>query len=95
MDFIPISSDVTFTDKLTLPFTFPISETKQSKLLAEQKASAIRDRSAPRIPAQKVINLAQKKAVVLGAPGSGKTMLASYFALMLCETNQTYIQQVI
>jgi predicted NACHT family NTPase len=48
----------------------------------------MRDRSAPQIPAQTVINN-QKKAVVLGAPGSGKTMLASYFALMLCETTQS------
>jgi NACHT domain len=67
---------------------------QQNKLLEEQKAWAMRDRSAPRIPAQKVINLAQKKAVVLGAPGSGKTMLASYFALMLCETAQSDPTQI-
>jgi HEAT repeat protein len=67
---------------------------KQNSLLVEQKEWATRDRSAPRIPAQKVINLAQKKAVVLGAPGSGKTMLASYFALMLCETNQSDPTQI-
>ena len=65
----PVSSGVIFTDELTLPFKFPINETKQSKLLAEQRALVMRDRSAPRIPAQKVINIAQKKAVVLGAPG--------------------------
>jgi hypothetical protein len=63
-------------------------------LLEEQKEWAMRDRSAPRIPAQKVINLAQKKAVVLGAPGSGKTMLASYFALMLCGTAQSDPTQI-
>lgn len=68
--------------------------TKQSLLLQEQKEWETRDRSAPRIPAQKVINLAQKKAVVLGAPGSGKTMLASYFALMLCETPQSDSTQI-
>ena len=90
----PVSSGVIFTDELTLPFKFPINETKQSKLLAEQKALAMRDRSAPRIPAQKVINIAQKKAVVLGAPGSGKTMLANYFALMLCETTQSDPTQI-
>jgi HEAT repeat protein len=67
---------------------------KQNTLQEEQKIWAIRDRSAPRIPAQKVINLAQKKAVVLGAPGSGKTMLASYFALMLCETAQSDPTQI-
>jgi HEAT repeat protein len=67
---------------------------KQNTLLNEQKEWAMRDRSAPRISAQKVINLAQKKAVVLGAPGSGKTMLASYFALMLCETTQSDPTQI-
>ncbi len=61
---------------------------RQDNLLKEQKEWAIRNRSAPRIPAQTVINN-QKKAVVLGAPGSGKTMIASYFALMLCETAQS------
>jgi HEAT repeat protein len=30
----------------------------------------------------------------LGAPGSGKTMLASYFALMLCETAQSKPSQI-
>jgi HEAT repeat protein len=63
-------------------------------LLEEQKEWALRDRSAPRISAQKVINLAQKKAVILGAPGSGKTMLTSYFALMLCETPQSDPTQI-
>jgi hypothetical protein len=67
---------------------------EQNTLLNEQKEWATRDRSAPRIPAQKVINLAQKKAVILGAPGSGKTMLASYFALMLCETAQSDPTQI-
>jgi predicted NACHT family NTPase len=71
-----------------------IDSHRQQKLIDEQKSWAIRDRSAPRIPAQKVINLAQKKAVVLGAPGSGKTMLASYFALMLCETEQSDPTQI-
>ena len=85
-----VSSGVIFTDELTLPFKFPISETKQSRLLAEQRASVMRDRSAPRIPAQTVITN-QKKAVVLGAPGSGKTMLASYFALMLCQSKPDQI----
>jgi HEAT repeat protein len=66
---------------------------RQDNLLKEQKEWAVRDRSAPRIPAQTVINN-QKKAVVLGAPGSGKTMLASYFALMLCETEQSDPTQI-
>jgi HEAT repeat protein len=71
-----------------------VSYVRQKDLQQEQRAWAMRDRSTPRIPAQKVINLAQKKAVVLGAPGSGKTMLASYFALMLCETAQSDPTQI-
>ena len=71
-----------------------LNSVRRKNLLQEQKGWATRDRSAPRIPAQKVINLAQKKAVVLGAPGSGKTMLASYFALMLCETTQSDPTQI-
>jgi HEAT repeat protein len=71
-----------------------VDSNKQKNLIDEQRQWIMRDRSAPRIPAQKVINLAQKKAVVLGAPGSGKTMLASYFALMLCETAQSDPTQI-
>jgi HEAT repeat protein len=71
-----------------------VDSVRRKNLLQEQKEWASRDRSAPRIPAQKVINLAQKKAVILGAPGSGKTMLASYFALMLCETAQSDPTQI-
>jgi hypothetical protein len=60
---------------------------EQNALLEEQKAWAIRDRSAPRISAYEVLDrVKKKKAVVLGAPGSGKTILVSYFALMLCKT---------
>jgi NACHT domain len=70
-----------------------VQSPKQDVLVEEQKEWAMRDRSAPRIPAQTVINN-QKKAVVLGAPGSGKTMLASYFALMLCETSQSDPTQI-
>jgi HEAT repeat protein len=65
-------------------------QSSQISLFEEQKEWAMRDQSAPRIPAQTVINN-QKKAVVLGAPGSGKTMLASYFALMLCQGNPSQI----
>jgi predicted NACHT family NTPase len=54
----------------------------------------MRDRSSPRIPAPKILDRSQKKAVVLGAPGSGKTMLVSYFALMLCETQQSDPTQI-
>jgi ATP-dependent Clp protease ATP-binding subunit ClpA len=61
----------------------------QAQLLEEQRSWAMRDRSSPRVPAQQVLNQTQKKAVLLGAPGSGKTMLVSYLALMLCEQAQS------
>ncbi len=67
---------------------------KQNDLLKEQEEWAMRDRSTPRIPAPKILNLYQKKAVILGAPGSGKTLLVSYFALMLCETPQSDRTQI-
>jgi HEAT repeat protein len=70
-----------------------VNSVRRKNLLQEQRGWTTRDRSAPRIPAQTVINN-QKKAVVLGAPGSGKTMLASYFALMLCETEQSKPSQI-
>ncbi len=70
-----------------------VNYVRRKNLSQEQRGWATRDRSAPRIAAQTVINN-QKKAVILGAPGSGKTMLASYFALMLCETAQSDPTQI-
>jgi HEAT repeat protein len=67
---------------------------KQNTLRSEQKEWVMRDKTAPRIPAPKVINLSRKKAVVLGAPGSGKTMLMNYFSLMLCGTEQSDPTQI-
>jgi predicted NACHT family NTPase len=71
-----------------------LDSAQQKNLIEEQKEWAQRDRSSPRIPAPKILNLSQKKAVVLGAPGSGKTMLVSYFALMLCDTPQSDPTQI-
>jgi HEAT repeat protein len=67
---------------------------KQSTLLTEQNEWVTRDRSSPRIPAPKILDRAQKKAVVLGTPGSGKTILVSYFALMLCQEQQSDPTQI-
>jgi hypothetical protein len=101
VDLEPTTSIASIFETMDFEPTTSIFETvteresgRQNTLLAEQKEWAMRDRSAPRIPAQKVINLAQKKAVVLGAPGSGKTMLASYFTLMLCGTAQSDQTQI-
>jgi predicted NACHT family NTPase len=93
----PLSMDSTVSDAPAAMFMQAnemLQSARLNKLREEQKAWTMRDRSAPRISAQKVINLAQKKAVILSVPGSGKTMLASYFALMLCETPQSDPTQI-
>ena len=66
----------------------------QDELLEEQKSWAMRDRSASRISAARVFDRSKQRAVILGAPGSGKTMLASYFALMLCKSEQNDPSQI-
>jgi HEAT repeat protein len=94
------STDKIEMKDLTRPFTLMSTtylvdtRSTQTRLIEEQKAWAMRDRSNPRIAAAKVLTQTKKKAVILGAPGSGKTMLASYFALMLCKTTQSDPSQI-
>jgi len=57
-------------------------ENRQAGLLEEQRSWARRDLTGRKLPAQQVLSF-RKKAVLLGAPGSGKTTLVNYFALML------------
>jgi HEAT repeat protein len=60
-----------------------VFESQQAGLLEEQRAWARRDRRGQTLPAQQVLSFRKNKAVLLGAPGSGKTTLVNYFALML------------
>jgi HEAT repeat protein len=54
---------------------------RQGLLLAEQRSRLRLERTAPAISAERLVE--QKRSVILGAPGSGKTTLMSYFAVRL------------
>ena len=60
---------------------------RQVELLREQRQLAqLESRSGRKFKAQKLLSQSQsKKVVLLGAPGSGKTTLMSYFAVMLAK----------
>ncbi|MBW4692347.1 MAG: HEAT repeat domain-containing protein [Lyngbya sp. HA4199-MV5] len=58
---------------------------RQGELLQEQRWRAQLERSGRKFSARQLLNQHQKKIVLLGAPGSGKTTLMSFFAVALAE----------
>jgi HEAT repeat protein/energy-coupling factor transporter ATP-binding protein EcfA2 len=72
-------------------------ENNQLDLLREQgKRVELESRAGRRFNAQQLFgggleSIRQKKVVLLGAPGSGKTTLMSYFAVMLAQQNYVSI----
>ena len=61
------------------------TDDRQSQLLQEQRLRAQLERSGRKFSARQLLNQHQKKVVLLGAPGSGKTTLMSFFAVTLAE----------
>lgn len=61
--------------------------TRQAELLREQQRRAqLESRTGKRFSAMQLLSQSQsQKVVLLGAPGSGKTTLMSYFAVMLAQ----------
>lgn len=59
---------------------------RQTELLREQRWRSQLDRSGRKFLAAQLLSQSQaQKVVLLGAPGSGKTTLMSYFAVMLAQ----------
>ncbi len=58
---------------------------RQAELLQEQRLRSQLERSGRKFSARQLLNQHQKKVVLLGAPGSGKTTLMSFFAVTLAE----------
>lgn len=61
------------------------SAARQSQLLQEQQFRSQLDRTGRRFSADQLRTQTRSKAVLLGAPGSGKTTLMSYFAVTLAR----------
>lgn len=59
---------------------------RQSELLWEQQYRSQLERLRRKFPAEQLLQQSQKKMVLLGAPGSGKTTLMSYFAVTTAST---------
>ncbi len=67
--------------------------TRQDKILVEQKQAAKRyqEQDIGRVISAKEVFLQSHRAVLLGAPGSGKTTLMSYWAVTTCTTEDGVI----
>ncbi|MEP1061016.1 MULTISPECIES: NACHT domain-containing protein [Cyanophyceae] len=63
----------------------PGEQGRQRELLQEQRLRAQLERSGRKFSARQLLNQHQKRVVLLGAPGSGKTTLMSFFAVTLAE----------
>jgi HEAT repeat protein len=58
---------------------------RQAELFHEQRYRSQRELTGRRFSAAQLLKQAHSKAVLLGAPGTGKTTLMSYFAVMLAQ----------
>ena len=56
---------------------------RQSSLMREQRGRALGERSGRKFVAQQLLTQSVGRAVILGEPGSGKSTLVNYFAVML------------
>ena len=73
---------------------FVMPDVREEKLSQLPKLDKLFPELLPRISAARVLDRSKQRAVILGAPGSGKTMLASYFALMLCKSEPDNLSQI-